>query len=71
MFDSDLFASWPSVLAGALFFSILFSLVGILSELVLDGELRFSGQSISLSLLAFTGYLGVAAAIRRRGNPDR
>lgn len=71
MFDSDIFSSWTAILAGALFFALLFALVGILSELVLAGVLRISNHSISLCLLAFTGYLGVAAAIRMRNSSKR
>ncbi len=66
MFNSHAFQSWLSVLFGGVVFGLLFVLVGIMSELVLDGEFHMTRMAVSLGLLAFVGYVGVASAIRMR-----
>lgn len=66
MFDAHVFKSWSAILAGALVFGVLFSLVGAMSELVLGGEMRMSRQAASLAGLAFVGYIVVALLIRRQ-----
>ncbi len=64
MFGSHVFQSWLSVLLGAILFAMLFGLIGMMSELVLGGEMNLSNQAISLGALAFVGYVGVATFIR-------
>lgn len=66
MFGSHVFHSWLSVLLGGLLFAILFGLVEMMSELVMDGEMRVSNKTVSLGALAFVGYIGVATIIKIR-----
>lgn len=70
MFNSHVFQSWLTVLAGGLIFALLFVLVGAMSELVMDGEMKITNKAISLGLLAFVGYVGVASFIRLRKPSD-
>lgn len=70
MFNSHVFQSWLTVVAGGFLFSLLFVLVGAMSELVMEGEMRISNKAISLGLLAFVGYIGVASFIRLRKPSD-
>ena len=67
MFDTQLFNSWTSVIAGALLFAALFIFLGIMSDFAFDGVLKVSNQSLGLSALAFTGYIGVATYLRQEG----
>lgn len=64
MFDAEVFQSWASVLFGGVVFALLFGFVGMMSGLVMDGELHVTRLSIALSMLAFVGYVGVASALR-------
>ncbi len=66
MFNSQAFQSWFTVVLGGFVFALLFMLVGMMSGLVLDGELHVSRMAVSLGLLAFVGYVGVASAVRTR-----
>ncbi len=69
MFGSNVFQSWLSVLLGALFFALLFVLVGAMSELVMDGQMQITNKAIMLGALAFVGYIGVATFIRSKKSP--
>ena len=64
MFNSQVFKSWPSILAGALLFGAMFMIAGAMSELVIDGTARVSRQVQALAGLAFVGYIMVALIIR-------
>ena len=64
MFESDAFQSWLTVLLGGLLFALLFCLMGMMSELVLQGEWQITTRSASLGALAFIGYIAVATFIR-------
>ena len=64
MFGSHVFHSWVTILLGGVLFAILFGLVGMMSELVMDGEMQISNKAVSLGALAFVGYIGVATFIR-------
>ena len=64
MFNTDAFNSWSTILAGACLFALLFTLLGTMSELVLEGTLRISKYVVMLGLLAFVGYIMVALIIR-------
>lgn len=64
MFDTHVFESWISILGGAFLFALLFITVGIMSDYVFDGTVHVTKQSLGLSGLAFTGYIGVALYLR-------
>ena len=64
MFGSGVFESWLTILLGALIFAMLFSIVGMMSDFVLDGEMHFTNKSAALGALAFVGYMGVATFLR-------
>ena len=64
MFGSHVFHSWVTILLGGVLFAILFGIVGMMSELVMDGEMQISNKAVSLGALAFVGYIGVATFIR-------
>ena len=66
MFNTHVFKSWPTILAGAFLFACLFALLGGMSELVLDGTMYISRKVMSLGLLAFVGYVAVALMLRTR-----
>ena len=66
MFNSQAFQSWFIVVLGGFVFALLFMLVGMMSGLVIDGELHMTRMAVSLGLLAFVGYIGVASAVRMR-----
>ena len=68
MFDTQLFDSWLSILTGALVFALLFIALGIMSDYAFDGVLYVSYQSLSLSALAFTGYIWVALYLKNQNN---
>ena len=64
MFGSGVFQSWLAILLGGLIFAILFIIVGMMSDFVMDGEMQLSNKAASLGALAFVGYMGVATFIR-------
>lgn len=66
MFDDRAFATWPRILLGAFGFAALFGTVAVLTDLLFEERLYLSRWTLGLALLAFVGYLGVAAAIRSR-----
>ena len=67
MFESHVFQSWLSVLIGGVLFAVLFVLVGMMADLVLDGgEIRLTNKALALGLLAFVGYVGVARFLKSK-----
>ncbi len=64
MFDVGLFDSWLSILTGAVCFALLFTMVGVMSDLLFDGVMRLSSLTLGLTALAFVGYLAIALLIR-------
>jgi len=66
MFDDRAFASWSSVLVGAVGFAMLFGLAAMMSGLLFDGVFRVDRTAMSFAAAAFVGYLGVSALIRRQ-----
>lgn len=51
---------------GAAVFGGLFGLVALLAERLFDGVFHVTPRVLTLAALAFVGYLGVAALIRRQ-----
>ena len=66
MFDAQFFDSWLSILVGATGFALLFTIVGVMSDLVFEGVIRLSNRSIGLFSIAFSGYLCIAMVIRHQ-----
>ena len=69
MFGSSVFQDGLAVLLGGLLFAALFSIVAMMSDFVLDGEMRFSNKAATLGALAFFGYVGVATFIKVYKSP--
>ncbi|WP_456430003.1 hypothetical protein [Rhodocaloribacter sp.] len=69
MFDDRAFRTWPLIFAGALMFGALFGFAAVLADLLFDGVLHVTPHTAAFALLAFAGYVGVAAIIRRLGPP--
>lgn len=65
MFGDRPFSHWPTAIATALVFSILFELVYVVSMSLLGDEFGIGPDSIAFGLLAFVGYLVVVAIVRR------
>ncbi len=70
MFGSGVFQSWLAILLGGLIFAILFIIVGMMSEFVMDGGMQLSNKAASLGALAFVGYMGVATFIRLNNSSE-
>ncbi|NNE36606.1 MAG: hypothetical protein HKN13_15335 [Rhodothermales bacterium] len=68
MFGDRPFSHWPTVIATAFAFAILFELVYVVSMSLLGDPLEIGPDSILFGLAAFVGYLIVVAIIRR--NPS-
>lgn len=64
MFSDQAFQSWLVILAGALVFAGLFTLLALLTEVLFEGSARFTPGVIGFGTAAFVGYVGVASFLR-------
>lgn len=72
MFGDRPFSHWPTAVATAFAFAILFELVYVVSMSLLGEEFSLGPDSLRFGLIAFIGYLVVVALIRKTAtNTDR
>lgn len=65
MFGEQAFQSWPLVIAGALLFSAMFTLLALMAELLFEGAFRVTGEVKAFAVASFVGYVGIAFLLRR------
>ena len=64
-FDNQAFASWHVILVGAVCFAGLFTLLGMMSQLVTEGGFQVNRRVVAFGLAAFVGYIGIASLLRQ------
>lgn len=69
MFDDQAFQSWPVIVAGALLFAGLFTLLALMIELVFEGAFRVTPTVLGFGIAAFFGYIGTVLLLRQQGPP--
>ncbi len=65
MFGNRPFSHWPTAVASAFAFAILFELVYIVSMTLIGDDFAIGTDSIVFGVVAFLGYLVVVAFVRR------
>lgn len=69
MFGNHAFQSWAVIFVGAVFFAMLFMMLGMMTELLFEGAFRMTPGVLGFGLAAFVGYVGVAIVLRRGNAP--
>jgi len=67
MFSDRIFQDWSIVVLMAIGFALLFEVVFVLMDLLIDGRIRLSWSTVGFGLAAFVGFLCAAAVVRRLG----
>ena len=70
MYDDQGFSSWPAILAGAMLFSSLFVLLGLMIELLFEGAFQVTSTVVGFGVAAFVGYVGAMLILRHIDSPN-
>ena len=65
MFDDQAFQSWPLIFVGASVFAGLFAFLALMTEVIFEGTPEVTRSVVGFGVLAFVGYVGTAALVRR------